>query len=176
MADEEKTENATGDGAGPEESGGGGKKKLILFIVLPLLVIGGGATGAYFSGLLDPLLGIAAGGEEGGEDGEQAPPVRAVFYELPEFTVSLQSTGRQVSYLKLKLSLEIAKQEDVATVEGVVPRIVDDFHFFLSELRKDDLKGSEGMYRIREELLIRANAAVAPVKVQNVLVNQMLLQ
>ncbi|MGB0748414.1 MAG: flagellar basal body-associated FliL family protein [Magnetospiraceae bacterium] len=176
MADDETEDENTGDGAEGESPGesGSGKKKLILFIVLPLLLIVGGAVGAYFGGLLDGVLGLAAGEEEGAEMAEQ-PLAPTVFYDLPEITVSLQSTGRTVSYLKLKVSLELGKEEDIAAVESVRKRIEDDFNFFLSELRKDDLKGSEGPYRIREELLIRANAA-SPVEIKNVLIGQMLLQ
>jgi flagellar FliL protein len=38
------------------------------------------------------------------------------------------------------------------------------------------LKGSAGMYRLREELLARVRVAVAPIKVRDVLFNQILIQ
>jgi flagellar FliL protein len=57
-----------------------------------------------------------------------------------------------------------------------MPRIVDNFQIYLRELRVDDLRGSGGIYRLREELLARVNAAVAPVKVNDVLFKEMLVQ
>ena len=44
------------------------------------------------------------------------------------------------------------------------------------ELRADQLQGSAGLLRVREELLARINAAVRPVRVKDVLFNEMLIQ
>ena len=38
-------------------------------------------------------------------------------------------------------------------IEAVMPRIVDNFQIYLRELRLEDLRGSAGIYRLREELL-----------------------
>ena len=46
----------------------------------------------------------------------------------------------------------------------------------LRELRIEDLQGSAGMYRLREELLRRVRAATAPAKVRDVLFKEMLVQ
>ena len=39
-----------------------------------------------------------------------------------------------------------------------------------------DLRGSAGLYRLREELLVRVNKAAAPAKVSDVLFKEMLVQ
>ena len=57
-----------------------------------------------------------------------------------------------------------------------MPRVIDNFQTYLRELRLDDLKGSAGMYRLREELLVRVNAAAAPAKIKDVLFKEMLVQ
>jgi len=44
------------------------------------------------------------------------------------------------------------------------------------ELRIEDLQGSAGMYRLREELLRRVRAATAPAQVKDVLFKEMLVQ
>ncbi|NVJ91455.1 MAG: flagellar basal body-associated FliL family protein, partial [Methylocystaceae bacterium] len=159
-------------------SGGGGKKKILL-IAIPLVLILGGAAGAYFTGLLDPLLGVedtATSGEggDGAASGEPAGPV--AFTDLPEILVNLNTTGRKSSFLKIRVSLELPNALDVPQVEAVQDRVVDAFQVYLRELRVEDLKGSAGMYRLREELLARVNAAVAPVKVNDVLFKEMLVQ
>ncbi len=180
MADDDLDDDMDDDELDDEEgggSGGGGKKKILL-IAIPLVLILGGAAGAYFTGLLDPLLGVedTATSGEGGDaaDGEPAGPV--AFTDLPEILVNLNTTGRKSSFLKIRVSLELPNALDVPQVEAVQDRVVDAFQVYLRELRVEDLKGSAGMYRLREELLARVNAAVAPVKVNDVLFKEMLVQ
>ena len=57
-----------------------------------------------------------------------------------------------------------------------MPRIKDQFQAYLRELRVDDLKGSGGVLRMKEELLRRVNVAAAPYKVRDVLLKQMIVQ
>ncbi|WP_417821499.1 flagellar basal body-associated FliL family protein [Terasakiella sp.] len=160
---------------GSEEGGSGGSKKKILILAIPLVLIIGGAAGAYFTGLLDPLLGVEETAADG-EGGEAAPVGPVAFTDLPEILVNLNTTGRKSSFLKIRVSLELPNVEDVVKVEAVQDRVVDAFQVYLRELRVEDLKGSAGMYRLREELLARVNAAVAPVKVNDVLFKEMLVQ
>jgi flagellar FliL protein len=57
-----------------------------------------------------------------------------------------------------------------------MPRIIDSAQVFLRELRLDDLQGSAGMLRLREELMRRINAAVSPVEVRDVLFKEIIVQ
>ena len=61
-------------------------------------------------------------------------------------------------------------------IEQLRPRIIDNFQVYLRELRIDDLRGSAGIYRLREELLARVNAAVYPARVEQVLFKEVLVQ
>ena len=61
-------------------------------------------------------------------------------------------------------------------VQAVIPRVIDNFQTYLRELRVDDLNGSAGLYRLREELLTRVNVAVQPAKVNAILFKEMLIQ
>ena len=157
--------------------GGLNGKKLVLFVVLPLLLLVGGAGGAYMAGLLDPLLGVEEAAQTP-EAAEAHEPVAgpSVYYELPEMLVNLNSAGKKASFLKILVNLELESAEAVPQIEAVLPRIIDSFQVYLRELRIDDLRGSAGLYRLREELLLRVNAAVAPVKVKDVLFKEMLVQ
>lgn len=150
-------------------------KKIVLFILLPLLLIGGGGAGLKFSGLLG---GEAAPEEKKAAETEQkAPaPIKTVFYELPEMVVNLNSRGRRPNFLKIKVSLELTNDQDADRLDSLRPRIIDNFQVYLRELRIDDLRGSAGVYRLREELLARVNAAVHPTKVTNVLFKEVLVQ
>jgi flagellar FliL protein len=158
---------------GEAEAKGGGRKKLIMIVggAVGLLLVAG--AGLYFTGMLDSLLGK----KHEAAAAEAPPPKPLVFFDLPDFLVNLNSGGtKKASLLKLSVSLELEKQEDTARLQAVMPRIVDNFQIYLRELRIDDLRGSGGIYRLREELLARVNAAVAPVKVNDVLFKEMLVQ
>lgn len=169
------------EGAGEVEvevqpkKGGISPKKLVLFIVLPLLVLGGGGAGAYFAGLLDPYLGHNAGAAASAEE-THADSDSFVFYDLPELLVNLNTGGRRSSFLKISISLELRNQDTTARLKAVMPRIIDNFQVYLRELRIEDLSGSAGLERLREELLLRVNAAVHPDVVNDVLFKEMLIQ
>ena len=146
----------------------GGRRKLIILGagLVALLAIG---AGLYFTGFADRLLGHS-------EVAEAPPPKPAVFLDLPDLLVNLSGNGHKTSFLKLSVSLELEKKEDIPLVNAVMPRIIDAFQVYLRELRLEDLRGSGGIYRLREELLRRVNAATAPVKIVDVLFKEMLVQ
>jgi flagellar FliL protein len=189
------------EGEEPEfEGGGGGNKKKLLLIVVPIVLVLGGAAAAYFTGLADPLVAMITGEAaapaeehaaetpaEGAKPAEHAAPGAAaptegtaagaaVFYDLPEMLVNINTAGRARNFLKMRVSLELANELDINRVENVLPRIVDNFQVYLRELRLEDLQGAAGMYRLREELLNRVNAAVRPAQVKDVLFKEMIVQ
>jgi flagellar FliL protein len=175
------------------DTAGGGKfsaKKIVLFVVLPLFLLGGGGAGLYFSGMLDKYLKkdeaaieseqhADAGHEKpakgkAGEHGATVPG--AAFLEIPNMLVNLSGPDEQPRYLRLKVQLELKNQADLAEVQGVMPRVVDQFQTYLRELRVKDLRGSAGIYRLQMELLSRVNAAAYPVEVKDVLFQEILIQ
>jgi flagellar FliL protein len=152
-------------------------KKIVLFFVLPILLLGGGGAGVLFSGILggeEQEKKVVANSEAAGE-GPVAPP-KTVFFDLPEMLVNLNSSGRRPSFLKMRVSLELTSDADALLLKNLSPRIIDNFQVYLRELRAEDLRGSAGIYRLREELLARVNAAVRPAKVKDVLFKDMLVQ
>ncbi len=178
MAGKEKDEKSGNAPEGAAAEGEQPKKKklagktLILFVVAPLLVLGGGGAGAYF--MFFAKKPGDAQHEEAKE--EKKPPKPMVFYNLPELLVNLSGQGRRSSFLKISLSLELDDANDIPRIEAVLPRIVDAFQTYLRELRPEDLRGSAGLYRLREELLARVNTSAQPAKVNDVLFKEMLIQ
>lgn len=160
-----------------EESEGGKKKlsgkKLVLFIILPLLLLIGAAAAAYFL--------LLSGDEPPPAEGEAAapapPPIEtSTFFDLPDIIVNLNTGSRRAAFLKINVSLELEKRTDIEKIQEVMPRIIDEFQVYLRELRLEDLEGSAGVYRLREELLRRVNVAVRPSRVKDVLFKEMLVQ
>jgi len=182
MADEEVEEREEGDEdlEGEEDDGSAkpsGKKNLLIVIAIVLLLAVGGIAAAYFTGLLQPILEMVLG-QHAPDPSQQAmkAPQKAIFFPLEELVVNLNTGGRKSTFLKIRVSLELVNQDDIPRVQSVMPRIMDSFQVYLRELRIEDLKGSTGMYRLREELLARVNAAAAPAKVRDVLFKEMLVQ
>lgn len=181
MADEDVQEDAEAEGASEDGEDGEKKKKklsgkkIVLFGVLPLLLLGGGGAGVMLSGVLGGDEEEVAE-EEVVEEAEEEDPANIVFYDLPEMLVNLNSDGRQSSFLKIQVSLELGSPEAVPEIEAVLPRIVDNFQVYLRELRPDELSGTKGMVRLKEELLVRVNGAVEPIKVNDILFKEILVQ
>ncbi len=178
VPDEELEEGAEGEVASGKKKKRFSGKTLVLFVVLPLLLLGGGLGGAYFAGLFDSFL--PASEEEGVEaSGEAKEPERTssmIFFDLPDLLVNLNSPGRKSHYLKISISLELEENDDIKKVQAVLPRIIDNFQIYLRELRVEDLRGSAGLTRLREQLLRRINVAAAPAKVTDILFREMLVQ
>lgn len=184
---EEDFEEGEGSEDAAEDSprkrgGGGGNLKKILFIVLPILLVVGALAGAYFGGVFDSLLhsskpdkpAVAAAATKDDKNG--AEPQQTAFYDLPEILVNLNTQGRKQNFLKIRVSLELESAADVPRIEQVMPRIIDNFQVYLRELRVEDLQGSAGMLRLREELLTRVSSAAKPAKINDVLFKEMLVQ
>lgn len=177
MADEENNElqlNAASDEGQKRLS----SKKLVLFVVAPLVLILGGGAALHYSGFMDNLLkkekteDVAAEVED--EASRNIGP--GYYYDIPDFIVNLSDSGTKQRFLKLSISLEIPKKEDEVKLEAVMPRISDNFQTYLRELRVDDLRGSAGVYRLRQELLSRVRMAADPVVVRDVLFREILVQ
>lgn len=186
MADDDDLEEDLDDeDEDDEEEGEGGSsgsnKKLLMIIGGAIFLVVGGLAAAYFTGLLDPVLSMLGGGDEEVVEEEQQPQEvildgEAVFYDLPELLVNLNTAGRKSTFLKIRVSLELVDPKDVPRIEALLPRIVDNFQVYLRELRIEDLKGSAGMYRLREEMMRRVAAAAQPAKINDVLFKEMIVQ
>jgi flagellar FliL protein len=172
---------AGGDHAAPK--GGGGRKKLLV-LGLPLLLIGGGA-GLWFGGILPPLLGMgakpaaataAADPTMADKPAADAKPAAPVYVDLPEMIANLDAGPRRTSYVKMKARLELAKAEDVAAAQAAMPRLQDLFQTYLREMRPEELRGATGTYRLREELISRANMVLGGMRVQDVLFTEIIVQ
>ena len=64
--------------------------------------------------------------------------------------------------MKLTVALEVADEEMMEEIQPRMAKVVDAFQVYLRELRKSDLEGSAGIYRLKEELRRRVNVAIYP--------------
>ncbi len=144
-----------------------GRGKLLLLVALPVLLAAGGA-GAWFAGLLP--------GKGAETAAVVAAPEKPIFVDMPDIVANLNAPGRRSSYIKLRSKLEVARAADARALQEAMPRLQDLFTTYLREIRPEELRGSAGTYRLREELMARASLAAPPAQVTDVLFVELLLQ
>jgi flagellar protein FliL len=164
MADNE-AEGATEAAEAPAPKG---KLKLILAVVAVLAIAGGGATWFFF---------MRHHSEEMHAEAVAPPPKPPTYVEVPDMLVNLIGLpGERVQYLKAKIVLEVKEEKQAEAIKPSLPRVTDIFQTYLRELRPTDLNGSAGLFRLKEDLTRRVNAAVAPNQVSAVLFKEVVIQ
>jgi flagellar protein FliL len=166
MADNDQADGAEASEALPPTKS---KLKLKLIIaVVGVLVIGGSCAATWF------VFFRHSGDEMHAEAVPQKPPV---FLDVPEMLVNLiGAPGERVQYLKVRAVLEVKEEKQLEAIKPSMPRVTDLFQTYLRELRPTDLNGSAGLFRLKEELTKRVNAAVSPVPVSAVLFREIVIQ
>lgn len=153
----------------------GKKKKLIIIAAGLLLLLGGGGAAFMMMGSDEPVE-AQEGADVAAANDPDEPTVKPVFHELPSLLVNLASEGKQSVYLRVVATLELEPGVDLSLAEAQGASVLDGFQAFLREMRPRDLSGSAGLMRLKEELLVRANASFDKPVVRNVLLTEFLIQ
>ena len=143
-----------------------------------MLLIAAGA-GLWFTGILPKMLGMGAqkvAAKDGAAHEAAASTAPPTYLDVPEIVTNLNVPGRRQSFIKLHAKLILGSAADMAPVTAAMPRILDLFQTYLRDMRPEELRGSEGSYRLREELVGRANVAAAPAQVRDVLFEEFVIQ
>ena len=99
-----------------------------------------------------------------------------IFHDLDEVVVNLDNKGKDNNFLKIKITLEIRDPDHLDVVKKMTPKINDVMLVYLKTLKPSDLKGSIGLYRLREELMIRFNKIITPAQINDVLFKDFIMQ
>jgi flagellar protein FliL len=153
-----------------EASAAKGKKKLPLMLIagaVAVLVLGAGAASYFF---------FFAGSPESAEAHRLAELPDTFIFNLPTMTVNLKSEGEGESFMKLTIALEVANEGMMEEIQPRMAKVIDAFQVYLRELRKSDLEGSAGIYRLEEELRRRVNVAIFPAQIESILFKEILVQ
>ena len=141
-----------------------------------MALIGGGAAALLLVAGAGGWFLTQSGGGDAGHAGEVAVATETAFYDLPDITVNLSNSGGATEYLRMRIALEVRDETLIEVIEPRLPRVLDAFQVYLRELRRSDIEGSAGIYRLKEELLRRVNLAVYPASVDNILFKDILVQ
>jgi flagellar FliL protein len=172
-----ESEGGEGEGEGKKKKKKGKKLKIIIAALILIIVIAT-PTAMYFMGFFKKKIQVSGGEIHKGEEvvGKDGVIEQPVFYDMEEFIANLNVGSKTPSFLKMTVSLELQGESQIPVVESKMPRIRDGFQIYLRELRQEDLQGSAGLYRLREELLLRINKIVYPAKINDILFKEILVQ
>ncbi|MGG5812155.1 flagellar basal body-associated FliL family protein [Falsiroseomonas sp. CW058] len=153
-----------------EASAKKGGKRLLLIGAAAVLLLGGGGVGAAWFLHLPPFSAPAPVAQA------EAPAGPPVFVDIPDIVANLNASGRRQVFVRLRAKVEAPRPADAAAVQAAMPRLLDMFTTYLRETRPEELRGSAGTQRLREELLARANIATRPGAVTDILFVELVVQ
>jgi flagellar FliL protein len=144
------------------------KRFRIIAAAAALLLLIAGALGYYF------LVMDHGNTEEKAPKDESAEA--AIYVPVPEMIVNLRTPDGQSAFLKINFAIAAHDEAAGEMLKERVPDIRDALQPFLRELRPEDLAGSAGVLRIKEEMTRRVKDRVGPDKIDDILIQDMIQQ
>lgn len=174
MSDETST---TTPEAGDNKKGKNTKKIILIGISILLILIIASIffilPGTGLIGHKEPEKSV----EPTTEPGLHALDVTKVtFTTMPEILLNLRNANGRSSFLKATFVVQSPNEEIGKKVERLKPILMDQFQEYLRGLDVEDLAGSAGLQRVRNELLTRANTILEPDRASDILIGSFLIQ
>ena len=144
------------------------KRKMLIAAVGGLIGIAGIGGGAYYM--------LSGSGEHRAATAASEHAATEAYVDVPQMVVNLRSTDGQSRFLKLHFVLVAADAGRTEAIKAKLPLYLDALQPFLRELRPEDLNGSGAVYRVKEEMLTRANDALGAGAVRDVLIQDLIQQ
>jgi flagellar protein FliL len=128
-----------------------------------------------------------SGGSESGEhgsgegaQGHNAAPtdpslVPGPILKLENFIIQLRGTDTE-RYVRVAFDLELVSEPDRALVQARMPHIRDAIISYFSDRSLDELRGSEGMDRIKLAVLKKLDEILAAHRVKSVFITELVIQ
>jgi flagellar FliL protein len=163
---------------GPEAKKKGKRKLIIIGAAAAVALAGGGSAYAIMGGKSDGHAAEAEAAEPsdaGGEGGHGEADVDK-FVDVPAMVVNLRNADGGSHFIKLHFMLVPGAKVTPDALKGKLPLLLDSYQPFLRELRPEDLAGSAAVFRIKEELLVRADDTLGAGQVKDVLIQDLVQQ
>ena len=155
------------------------RKMMIIAGAAAVVLAGGGGAYALMGGKADAKAAdtehAAASEASGGEDGHGEDNADK-FVDVPAMVVNLRNADGGSHFIKVHFMLVPGGQVTPDSLKGKLPLLLDAYQPFLRELRPEDLAGSAAVFRIKEELLVRADDTLGKGQVKDVLIQDLIQQ
>ena len=118
-----------------------------------------------------------AHGGGAGEGGANLDPAGAPgpILKLENFIIQLRGTDTD-RYVRVAFDLELATEGERSVVQARMPHIRDAIISYFSDRSLDELRGSEGMERVKTAVLKKLDEIVGPKKVRSVFITELVIQ
>jgi flagellar FliL protein len=144
------------------------RKRLIMVAVGAVALLG--AAGGGFAWWLHTHAPAKTEASASGD-----APAKA-YVDVPAMVVNLRSSDGRAHLLKLHVMLVATDAGHSEALRAKMPLYLDTLQPFLRELRPEDLNGSAAVFRMKEEMLARANDAIGTGMVRDVLIQDLVQQ
>jgi len=177
MAEDKQADPEAAEGApAPKKN----KRKLMIIAgAAAVTVLGGGGTAyALMGGKADAEAADshAEASKDEGESGGHDEGAADKFVDVPAMVVNLRSADGGSHFIKLHFMLVPGAHATPDGIKDKLPLLLDAYQPFLRELRPEDLAGSAAVFRIKEEMLVRATATLGAGQVKDVLIQDLIQQ
>jgi flagellar FliL protein len=162
------------------------KKLIVLGAAAGVLLLGGGGAAMMFTGAKAEAASDSQGWEGQGDAGNGngkasgdhggASEAGGSFVDVPAMVVNLRSPDGASRFLKIHFMIVPGASGTPETLKARLPLILDAYQPFLRELRPEDLAGSAAVFRIKEEMLVRATGVAGPGMVKDILIQDLVQQ
>lgn len=168
-------DDTTSESSSPEsETKEQGNKKIFIIIGIAAILIIAAIAGVL---IFKPFSKKSSDGEDKISDQKQEINIETVqFTTIPEILINLRAADGRSSFLKAQFIIQSPNEEISKKLDKLIPVLTDQFQVYLRELDVEDIKGSIGQQRIRQELINRTNTLIEPEKISNVLFKNFLIQ
>lgn len=147
------------------------KKKLLIIVAAALMLLAGGGFVAWKKSSLFQTTVKSHLDTKGKFSALNTP----ILLGIPTIISNLDSGDGHPVYVKLTAKVEVLGASNEASLQDKVPEIQDMFQTYLHETRAQDIRGN-GIYRLREAMLRRLRANMAPLQVTNLYLVEFLVQ
>lgn len=151
-----------------------GKKKKLLPLILALVLAGGGFASTYL-GFWSPmgLLGFAPAKAKAEAHAPDAVVPAVTFVDVPRIQLTIPATRPRVLFLTAKIETTAAEK---AGVEHLMPRVLDAYNAFLSDIDPSAFDKRGVLEIIRGELVTRTRYVLGETPVKDLLITEFMLQ
>lgn len=114
---------------------------------------------------------------EEGEGAGAADPTGAPgpILKLENFIIQLRGTDTD-RYVRVAFDLELSSEADRSALQSRMPHIRDAVIAYFSDRSLDELRGSEGMERVKSAVLKRLDEIAGPKRVRAVFITELVIQ
>lgn len=165
-----ESESSTEDRSPPKK-----KSLFLIILIIALLCILSAAAAAYFFFFTETPAP---------QKSQAIAEYNPTYFPLPDLKLRMRYVDKSIGYMVIGLTLRIPEDSTPEEYKQKEPEILDTLHTFIGSLNLDEFTPVSfnrftppvGLERVRQNILIRLNTVLAPLKVEAILFRKLITQ